>query len=132
MIAGCAIGASRGKFSPSERRQVKLPQVVQLAIIVVLAAEHVKAVFMDDCCMACSLLWLGSGLICRLYDSPLMKLEVKLADQVDPFAVAEAAEDNNFAAIVDEACCVLIDARGQRIRLFWRSARADGIPVERL
>ena len=87
---------------------------------------------MDDCRMACSLLWLGSGLICRFYDSPLMKLEVKLADQVDPFSVAKAAEDNNFAAIVEKAGRVFVDARGQRIGLVWRSPCADRIPVERL
>ena len=110
MIAVYAIGTYGGELRPGECRQVKLPQVVQLAILVVLAAEHVKAVLMDDCCMACSLLRFGSGLICRFYDSPLMKLEVKLANQVDPFSVAEATEDNYFAAIVDRACRVLVDA----------------------
>ena len=87
---------------------------------------------MYDGCMACSLFWLGSSLICRFYDSPLVKLEVKLADQVDPFTVAEAAEDNDFAAIVDKACRVFVDARRQRIGLVWRSACADRVPVERL
>ena len=87
---------------------------------------------MYDGCMACSLFWLGSSLICRFYDSPLVKLEVKLADQVDPFTIAEAAEDNDFAAIVDKACRVFVDARRQRIWLVWRSACADRVPVERL
>jgi len=120
--------AKRFKTRPLHLSHIELPEVVQLAVIVVFASKHIHAVVVETGGVTGARRGFYSRN--RINHSPLVSLQIESMNFACPAAILETAVYNHSSTI--NTYSMLIDLNGLVNPVCVRNLCPDGVPVERL